>query len=248
MGRDVRLHGVQRLGRGRERAVLGDGDEGCELAEVHRRQCVTLIAQSDGILGDNCWTDRVTQRHTDTSQDRSGPSPPSDPPRCEPIEAVPPPQGSRLRGPANPPSRPFPVFRAPYPAVGGVSKVRTSGPDRSVLRPRPHAARRRQRAGHHRGAPRGRGDRRAATIPGEGLLYRVFNRMGETLPSMALARQAAQRWPRAGAQTLVRRSRRSRPPRCCSTSCSRCARALIDEHRTPTAACSCWPRRRRTTW
>ena len=29
------------------------------------------------------------------------------------------------------------------------------------------------------------------TIPGEGLIYGLFNRMGETLPSMALARQAA---------------------------------------------------------
>src|SRR4029077_11455550 len=29
------------------------------------------------------------------------------------------------------------------------------------------------------------------SIPGEGLLYRVFNAVGETLPSMALARQGA---------------------------------------------------------
>ena len=29
------------------------------------------------------------------------------------------------------------------------------------------------------------------SIPGEGLLYGLFNRVGETLPSMALARQAA---------------------------------------------------------
>ena len=37
VGRDVRLHGVQRPGRGREAAVVGDGDEGGELAEVHRQ-------------------------------------------------------------------------------------------------------------------------------------------------------------------------------------------------------------------
>ena len=36
VGGDVRLHGVQGPGRGREAAVLGDGDEGGELAEVHR--------------------------------------------------------------------------------------------------------------------------------------------------------------------------------------------------------------------
>ena len=29
------------------------------------------------------------------------------------------------------------------------------------------------------------------TLPGEGLLYRLFDTIGETLPSMALARQAA---------------------------------------------------------
>ena len=36
VGRDVRLHGVQGPGGGREAAPLGHGDEGGELAEVHR--------------------------------------------------------------------------------------------------------------------------------------------------------------------------------------------------------------------
>ncbi len=36
VGGDVALHGVERSGRGRERAVVGDGDEHLELAEVHR--------------------------------------------------------------------------------------------------------------------------------------------------------------------------------------------------------------------
>ncbi|MEZ5258593.1 MAG: hypothetical protein R2705_17370 [Ilumatobacteraceae bacterium] len=36
VARDVRLHGVQRSCRGRERPVIGDGDEGVQLAEIHR--------------------------------------------------------------------------------------------------------------------------------------------------------------------------------------------------------------------
>ena len=31
----VRLHGVQRVGRGRERAFLGDREQGLELAQLH---------------------------------------------------------------------------------------------------------------------------------------------------------------------------------------------------------------------
>ena len=36
--RDVRLHGRERVGGGGERAVLGDGDDGVQLAEVHRQK------------------------------------------------------------------------------------------------------------------------------------------------------------------------------------------------------------------
>ena len=35
---DVRLHGVQGAGGGGERAVVGDRDEGGELAEIHLRE------------------------------------------------------------------------------------------------------------------------------------------------------------------------------------------------------------------
>ena len=37
VGRHVGLHGVQRAGGGRERAVVGHGDEGAQLTEVHRQ-------------------------------------------------------------------------------------------------------------------------------------------------------------------------------------------------------------------
>ena len=47
VGRDVRLHGVERLRGAGERAVLRDGDQGLELAHVHGRQSATPIAQSD---------------------------------------------------------------------------------------------------------------------------------------------------------------------------------------------------------
>ena len=36
VGRHVRLHGVQRRGRGGETAFVGHGDESGELAEIHR--------------------------------------------------------------------------------------------------------------------------------------------------------------------------------------------------------------------
>ena len=38
VARDVGLHGEQGAGGGRERAVVGDGDEGGELADVQRRR------------------------------------------------------------------------------------------------------------------------------------------------------------------------------------------------------------------
>ena len=50
VGRDVRLHGVQGPGGGREAAVVGDGDEGGELSEVHRCNMMAPI-------GNNCLTD-----------------------------------------------------------------------------------------------------------------------------------------------------------------------------------------------
>ena len=61
---------------------------------------------------------------------------------------------------------------------------------RRVLRPRPDAAGRRVRA-RRSPPPCGRPGSRRAAIPGERFVYGLFNRIGETLPSMALARQAA---------------------------------------------------------
>ncbi len=58
MGRDVRLHGVQRLRRARERAVLGHCDEGLELADVHDASVPLPSLKAIGIPGDNYWTDR----------------------------------------------------------------------------------------------------------------------------------------------------------------------------------------------
>ena len=61
---------------------------------------------------------------------------------------------------------------------------------RGVLRPRPDAAARGERAGHHRGAAGGRARVRPAH-PRRGLIYKVFDVVGETLPAMLLTRQAA---------------------------------------------------------
>ncbi len=67
------------------------------------------------------------------------------------------------------------------------------------------------------------------TIPGEGLIYGLFNRMGETLPSMALARQAAnvaKGWRQSVVDEAAKQAAelllaRVQPK----------ARALFDEHR-----------------
>ena len=200
------------------------------------------IAQAMAAIGDNCWTDRTRSCILTVTRSKWTKSP-QDPPRCEPIEAVPPPQGSRLRGPATPKGRPFPVLRLPC-RRGGFSKVRTSGPDRSVLRPRPHAARGSQRAGHHRGAARGRGDAsrvhpgRGAALPGVQPRRRDAAVDGAGPPG----RDAS---PGVGARRWCRR-RRSRPRRCCSTSCSP-SPGRSSTSTGPRAARSCWPPPRRTT-
>ena len=67
-------------------------------------------------------------------------------------------------------------------------------------------------------------------IPGEGLLYGLFNRVGETLPSMALARQAAN-VARGWRQALVDEAAKSAAELLLDLVQPR-ARAVIDEHRS----------------
>jgi putative phosphoserine phosphatase/1-acylglycerol-3-phosphate O-acyltransferase len=53
-------------------------------------------------------------------------------------------------------------------------------------------------------------------IPGQDLVFGIFNAFGETLPSMMLTRQAASmaaRWPRSKAQEAGRRAARPHRPR-----------------------------------
>ena len=83
---------------------------------------------------------------------------------------------------------PFWACRRRDDSCAGVMSASMSGSGRSVLRPRPHAAGRRIRRGVL-GRDEGRGARQRS-MPGEAMLFRVFNTIGETLPSMALARQA----------------------------------------------------------
>ena len=52
---DVGLHGLERVCGRRERTVIGDGDEGAQLAEVHRNQRYRAIDK-------NCLTDAVKSR------------------------------------------------------------------------------------------------------------------------------------------------------------------------------------------
>ncbi len=79
-------------------------------------------------------------------------------------------------------------------------------PAAAVLRPRPHAAGRRQRAGAGRRRCAGRrGGSRA--LPGERLVVRLFNTVGETLPAIAAGPPGRHAWPRA-----ARRRRCGRPP------------------------------------
>ena len=118
--------------------------------------------------------------------DRSG-TVPHGSARQEPRSGSPKPSGSRLRDPASPKrglSR-FGVSRA-----DGLSDASTAHGGRGVLRSRPHAAGRRLGRGLLEGDAR-RPGWSAARSRAKSLLFRLFNTVGETLPSMALARQAA---------------------------------------------------------
>ncbi len=67
------------------------------------------------------------------------------------------------------------------------------------------------------------------TIPGQDLVFGIFNAFGETLPSMMLTRQAASmaaRWPRAAAQEAGRRAAET-----LVDLVQPYAKVLIDEHR-----------------
>ena len=84
-----------------------------------------------------------------------------------------------------------------------------------------------------------------ASIPGEGLLYGLFNRIGETLPSMVLARQAA---------TLAKGRSRAAMVAAGEAAADGLA-AMVQPFAGPLfestgrpGGRSCWPRRRRTTW
>jgi hypothetical protein len=67
--RDVRLHGVERTGGGREAAGLCDGQERVELSQVHDGLTGRLgwgsvsprtpSGKTIETISDNCWTDRL---------------------------------------------------------------------------------------------------------------------------------------------------------------------------------------------
>ncbi len=169
--------------------------------------------------------------------------------RFEEIPQIgPPPNGiSRLRRP-DPPSGRLPFFGpVAYYRAGGrwpsLPSWHSDRPNRPAQRSStstgPSCAGPAARCSRTRCAPPGLVSRH---IPGEKLLYQLFNTVGETLPSMALARQAvtfregslAGRRPGGGRQ-------RGRPPRrpWCSRSPSRCSRCTATR-----AARSCSRRRR----
>ena len=83
------------------------------------------------------------------------------------------------------------------------------------------------------------------TIPGEGLVYGLFNRIGETLPSMALARQAAN-VAKGWRQSVVDEAAKQAAEAPASTACSRTP-ARSSTSTAPRGARWCWRRRRPTT-
>ena len=101
----------------------------------------------------------------------------------EPKRVVPPTTGSRLRGPASPKAGPFPFSRH-VSGVGYRARVAAAAffdLDRTLLA---------GASGEVFSAAMREAGLVSRSIPGEQLLYKVFNTIGETLPSMALARQA----------------------------------------------------------
>ena len=99
----------------------------------------------------------------------------------------------RLRDP-DPPSGSFPFFGLVVgdPPSRGQCVVWPGdlATCRRLLRPRPDAAARCVGRGVRRGDAHAPASSAPDPIPGEQLVYRLFNAIGETLPSMALARQA----------------------------------------------------------
>ena len=164
------------------------------------------------------------------SQDRSGPTP-LGPLRCEPTEAVPPLAGLQVERPGLPQGPGLSRFPVSLSRRWRLSLAcAASGPGRSVLRPRPHAARR---------APAGRSSaQRPATAracvepgdPGRAAALRAVQHARRDAADDGAGPPGRRRSPRAGSQAPVQAAA-ARPPSGWSTSCSRSAGPLFDEHR-----------------
>ena len=209
VGGHVRLDGVELAGRGREAAGVGHGQQGVELSEVHRSEMMTHISE-------NCWTDLVQrftiELHTAEVSVR--------PPRI----ALEP--GLRTSPPVHNPTKELAIPLAsffPFPGRRSIGRRRPTRCSATVpaighgLRRRPMAetAARPTAAAFFdldrtllsgasgpaiTAALRAVGLVSDRSMPGQDLIFRVFNVFGENLPSMMLTRQAASlaaNWSRA---------------------------------------------------
>ena len=154
----------------------------------------------------------------------------------------PPPAGFQVERPRSP-SGASPVFGRDRRSrdVACVDDVTRRG----VLRSRPDAARRRQRRGVLRGDARRRAGRHGRS-PASACCTGCSTRIGETLPSMALARQAAalaKGRPRAAVQAAGRGGRRA-----AGSDGAAVRRAGVRRSTARRAGRWCWPPPRRTTW
>ena len=225
---DVGLHREQGPGRGRERAVVGDRHERGELADVHLLGTIAehlnvLLARSTAM----CVYSQA-QRST-----RYTPHVPLDGTH----HVDPPSTGFRLRGPAPPAGLlPFSALQSPHVAV---PPQRCTGAaffdlDRTLLA---------GASGEAFSAAMQAGRVHVARpARASGCVYGLFNRIGETLPSMALARQAAT-LAKGRSRAAMRGRRRGRRRRAGGDGPA-VRRRRSSSSTAPPAARSCWPRRR----
>ena len=188
----------------------------------------------------NCWTDlvqvlhngpyihaeeRVRSPHEPPRAGFRGSDPPSVPNPRDESWPSPRPASSRFgRG-----SRAGGLGGRNYGAPMAETTEQTTATGAALLRPRSHAAGRRQRAGHLGGAAGGRAACPTASIPGEDLVFRIFNivrREPAVDDAHPPGRVAGTGWSRSSGPG----GRRARRPRRCVDLVQPYATVLIEEH------------------
>jgi putative phosphoserine phosphatase/1-acylglycerol-3-phosphate O-acyltransferase len=159
--------------------VVGDSEQGVELAQVDPATLPGPSAPQIEPIGNYCLADARALVHTFTNT-ADHKRPPTAGPYKKRSASSPPKLAEQVERPRIPHVGPFPFSDAYAPAMGRSAAIFDL--DRTLLAGAsgPVLSRGLRTAGLVSGGP----------LPGEALLYGLFNRVGESLPAMALTRQA----------------------------------------------------------